>query len=267
MSTTKNNHYLSQCIARNFITNNTASFWQYNCETKGPLVERNIKKLFSKRKAWNQEFENILSRDLENNLAPIVKRLVSCTIERKRFVGKGFTEAEFNCIAISDTNECIQLSKIILQTGIFQMANIAEPEIDTNNGLAKHITGNGLKGLANPILVEINPLMNAPPLILIDDMPFLFFTPSQNRDSSGSVAFSFPISPSRFLIWSNDSELHYFCRKYHDINFLNLCRIEQNHKKCTIASQNKEYLENLIQTISSFDSGDSPRISTARKPG
>jgi hypothetical protein len=88
MGKTKNNHYLSQCISRNFIQNGSRTFWQYDCSTGGPLQPRNIEKLFAKRKIWSQEFENVLSQEWENKFAPLLKKYAECSVVRRRLPGK-----------------------------------------------------------------------------------------------------------------------------------------------------------------------------------
>ena len=53
-------------------------------------------------------------------------------------------------------------------------------------------------------------------------------------------------------LWGNKKDVEYFCYKYQNIHYLNLCRVAQQEKKCRIATQNKEYLELLIKQINTL---------------
>ena len=82
MSKTKNDHYLSQCISKNFIQNDNNTFWQYDCSRR-ILQQKNITKLFSRRRVWGQQFEKMINTHMENDIAPILKRFSNCTAQKK----------------------------------------------------------------------------------------------------------------------------------------------------------------------------------------
>lgn len=114
-------------------------------------------------------------------------------------------------------------------------------------------------------IIEINPLMNAPPLILTDGMLFLCAAPTKQENALGQINFVFPISPNRLLIGGTPKDVDFFAAKYANIHLLNLCRIEQLGKRCKIASQDRTYLEVLISSVSRFSSGEkSISITTCR---
>lgn len=60
MNKVKNQHYLSRCISKNFITTNNSKFYEYDCSDSNvekKIREKNITKLFSARRIWGQHFE------------------------------------------------------------------------------------------------------------------------------------------------------------------------------------------------------------------
>lgn len=203
---------------------------------------------------------------MENHITPILKRLSECPVERRRTLGPtGFVEVQFNGIHIDSEEDCTALSKLILQFILLQRSNEGQPDSEIEETLAQifSIDNNIIKMPVS--LIEINPLMNSPPLILTDEMLFTFTAPTTKKNSLGQISFAFPISPQRLLIWGIPSDIDFFAAKYANIHQLNLCRIEQLDKKCKIASQDKKYLETLISAIPHFNSGEKLiRISACR---
>lgn len=268
MSKVKNQHYLSRCISKNFITTNNSKFYEYDCSESNvdkKIREKNINKLFSARRIWGQDFEKKLSEDFENKLAKILNKYVNIEINRYRVSFKTHSEEmQFNALVIENEEDRNILSRLLIQQLLLQKKNRNVIDDEQEKILLyclEHFEG--LKG--NVILVEINPLIPIP-LILIDAMPFLYFVPDSDKtDSLGHIQFMFPINPSRFLLWGNKLDVDYFCYKYQNIHYLNLCRIEQQEKKCRIATQDKEYLELLIEQIDKFSSGNTQvKITSAR---
>lgn len=261
MSRKKNNHYLSQCISKNFIENSNQTFWEYNCSTKSNPVQKNINRLFSKRRLWGEGLENTIGKHMENIIAPILKKYSTCQVDRIQHPSSdGTEEVQFNGFEICEEDERKALSKLLLQTSLLQRSNANGTNLDTEKNLQNffEFDANVLKNI--PLcVIEINPLMKAVPLILVDGMSFGFVAPNmpQKMDSIGHICFIFPISTARFLLWGNRNDLDYFALKYQNIHFLNLCRIEQSGKKCRIATQDKKYLDLLIPQIEPFSSGNS----------
>lgn len=273
MQETNKMHYLSKMISRNFLPKNSSrTFLEFNPE-KGKIEDRNIKNLFSKCRPWGQEFEHFLSgNNYENCIAPLLKELVAHPIKRKRILkNNGFQEAQFNAEEIVEKDKQNILSKLFLQTVLLQRSKqIAEAEIE------QKLTEVFLSNMSNIteqlklLLVEIHPQYICPPLILTDGMCFAFVCPNNNKKSLGHIGFMFPISEKRFLLWiSKIEDYYYFGQKYSDINYLNLCRIEEHDKKCTIAlgktERNEMYLQALIRQIPFFSSGDNVKIHTTRE--
>ncbi len=258
MSDTKRNHYLSQCISKNFIINDTQTFWTYDCKQRNGLQEKKIKKLFSSLRIWNQEFENTLGRNVENLVSKDLKYLAEKQMLKTIIPSnEGLRVPQFYCEAINDEEMEKRLSKLIFQTMLVQRNNKKNPDVGVESTIAKFYEAD--VGIKMPLtLVEINSIGLYPPLILIDCMCFSFFVPKTDRinNTCGHVCFSFPISPRRMLVWGNVEDVSFFCKKYANIHYFNLCRIEQQKKQCIIASQDKPYLELISKHIDGFSSGD-----------
>lgn len=270
MSNTKNMHYLSQMISRNFTAKDgPRTFLQYDFSIAKAEI-RNIKNLFSRYKPWGQNLENVLSGDsYENRLAPLLKELAHCPISKRKILGAhGLIEAQFNSVVIEDEKKKDLLSKLLLQNFLLQRSS---KKTEGNSDLMlSQIFDVGIRFASNLLLVEINPRYICPPLILTDGMVFLFICPDKTQKSLGHFGFMFPISEKRFLLWvSNADDSGFFCAKYRNINYLNLCRIEQHDKKCIVAlsktKQNEWYLQSLVRQISSFSSNEAIAIRTERE--
>ena len=261
MSKKKNMHYLSQCITKNFAPKDSnKTFWQYDCAVKGPLQQRNVSKLFSSKHTWSQEFEDILSSNhYENVLGPLLRKLCDKEVKKGFIIGPNKIETfQFNAEQITDSGEIKLLNRLFLQTLLMQKSNNKECAPDD---ILSEIFQNELNLGMNLLLVEINPWGKYPPLILTDGMLFFTLAPDKSKDSIGHMNFFFPINENRFILWtSTKDDYTFFAKQYQDINFLNLCRIEQHGKKCRIASFNKKYLENLIPLIENFSSNMAPEI-------
>jgi len=266
MNKTKKNHYLSQCISKNFIQNGNKTFWQYDCLEGGAIKSKNIANLFSKRRLWGQELEDTLGRQMENQISPILQHFSECFLERKRIPGPtGFVEPQFNGIFVENEENRKILSKLLLQLILLQRSSEAQPDPEIEEMLIRFFSLDSNIMKMPLALIEINPLMNAPPLILTDGMLFTFAAPTTKKNSLGQINFSFPINPQRLLIWGELKVIDYFVAKYKNIHHLNLCRIEQLEKRCIIASQDKKYLEMLVSVIPHFNSGEkSIQISALR---
>lgn len=270
MKKTKNMHYLSQMISRNFVEKDSPQTFLLYDPFKNQISERNIKKLFSGHKPWGEDFEKKLSGDdYENSLAPILKDLATCYIPKNVIIGpKEIIIAPFNGIVIEEAEKRSMLSKLFFQTVLLQRSN-EKPDSQTENSIAKMIQADQKLNMCL-VLVEISSINNSIPLVLTDGLLFPFITPNNRPDSAGSVCFMFPLSEKRFLLWVNGaSDANYFVSKYRDINYLNLCRIEQHEKKCKIAlaknQRNEKYLNELRVQIPSFDSHDPMPICYSRE--
>ena len=255
MNKVKNQHYLSRCISKNFVTTKNNTFYEYDCGDNNPdkkIREKNINKLFSARRIWGQNIEKKLSEEFENKLAKILKKYANIKINRFRApLNTHVKEKEFNALVIDNEEDKNVLSKLLIQQIMLQKknSNVIDDEQEKNLSYFLEYPG-GLEG--NITLVEIHPSIPIP-LILIDAMLFFYFIPnSDNTDNWGHIQFMFPISTSRFLLWGNKKDVEYFCYKYQNIHYLNLCRVAQQEKKCRIATQNKEYLELLIKQINTL---------------
>lgn len=251
----KNMHYLSQCISINFLPNDKSkTFWQYNPETR-EIVPKNIEKLFARRRSWGQELEEVLAgNSYENKMGPLLKELSQKNMERLRIFGPtGIKEVQFNAEEIENSEHIKLLSKLLLQIVLLQRS-AESPNEEIEKVLRVFFGSNEIALNMHLLLVEINPKMSSPPLVLIDGMPFLYVVPDLTNKTSGHCCFMFPISERRFLLWiSKKEDYTYFAAKYKNIHYLNLCRISQHEKKCRVACANREYLEQLVQNMSLFN--------------
>jgi len=265
MSKTKNNHYLSQHISKNFRVNNGMPFWEYDCATQIGPKQRSSKRLFAARNLWGQRMEDTINNEFENDLARELKLLVSCPIKRERVLTcKGMEEPQFNGIIINETERRKLLGKLFLQTVFLQRSNAKEKDNNAEKSVIQFLKGN-LAIDMNVVLVEINPLFKCPPLILVDGMLFLVLIPeTKNKEKLGHISFFFPISTRRFLFWGGKDDFNYFVLKFQNINFLNLSRIQQHNKKCKIATQDIEYLERLIVLMKNFPINEKVSIISSR---
>lgn len=72
---TKNNHYLSQCISKNFMVKESEPFWEYDFDRNmGPCM-KGLERLFAGRRLWGQELEDTIGAEMENRLSGLIKRL------------------------------------------------------------------------------------------------------------------------------------------------------------------------------------------------
>ena len=258
MSKTKRNHYLSQCISKNFAVGGSNTFWEYNCMTKSEVRPKNIRNLFSDMRLWGQELEDALSNEYENELSIYLKELNEKYICQTVIPGRyGLEAPQFYIEEILDDKVKKTLSKLWFQILLIQLRNADTKDI-TNEKIIKSLYATGVDLKMQVGLVELNKRVNYPPLILVDVMAFAYFVPEYDvkTNTKGYVCWMMPISPTRFLIWGNKQDILYFCKKYNDIDYLNLCRIAQQGKQCRIATQNYDYLESLIPQINSFNSGN-----------
>ncbi len=268
MSKSKNRHYVSQCISKNFaVPDGPKNFWMYDCQTKQPPVVKNVDRLFSKRRIWDDSFEKLLSSNaFENKLAPTLKKLVMQELPKPVLrTDSGFTVPQFSGVLVTNTEDKNILSKLLLQPMLLQVASkssdteIEESKLD--NFYQTH-----LESRLNITLMENNPCYSLAPFILMDNMLFMFLSPSHSADALGQVNFFFPISIHRFLLWTSTLEdCEFFCRKYSNIHELNLERIAQQNKECQIATQDKTYLDLLIQQVEKYQSKEQIVIQATRQ--
>lgn len=268
MSKSKNRHFVSQCISKNFVApNEQKNFWMYDCKTKQAPVVKSVDRLFSKRRVWNDHFEKLLSSNVyENKLAPILKRFA--TQEMNHRVSRSDSRVliqQFAGVVISNDEERNIVTKLLLQPVLLQAA-LKQSGIESDVDMLEKFYQADLASQFNVVLMENNPRCPSVPLVLMDNMLFVFFTPTQVPNTLGKVNYFFPISTYRFLLWTSSKEdCEFFCRKYSNIHELNLERISQQNKECQIATQNKDYLDFLIPQIEKYQSKEQISIQGQRQ--
>ena len=197
----------------------------------------------------------------------IIKKLTTDPIERyRKITSSTIEEVQFNGSIIESDEEKKILSKLILQTILLQQNSIKLKDPSSDDRLQSIFKSENCINM-NVALIEINPLMNQPPLILIDGMMFMFLVPeNKNSEKLGHICLMFPINVERLLLWGNKSDVDYFAMRYRNIDYLNLCRIEQHKKMCKVATQDKEYLDSLVRRVPNFNSGNNQvQISVCRE--
>jgi len=265
MSVTKKNHYLSQCIIKNFCSDSNRTFWVYDCKKGGDIYQRNITNLFYGRHLWGQGVKDSIHDNFEECIAKDLKEVLTWEIRAPIIPGpNGLTQPQFSCKVIENEGMRKNLNKLILQSMLVQ-ARVAKGR---NNDIVDHINdffSNNTKGLDSMLtLVEVHPDAMFPPLILTDLLMFMFAVPIV-YGRGAHLCFCVPISTTRMLIWGSMQDLSYFLNKYQNINYLNLCRIEQQSKECLIASQDKNYLTTIVPQIVTFNSGEHSFIIRAER--
>jgi hypothetical protein len=226
---------------------------------------KNIDNLFAKFRSWDPWFEVELSRQFENELAPVVKKYAQIEIEQSSLSidGKNITVYPMSGYQIQSLKDREIISSLIYQQILIQLSKrshrsgVPDEKIITLFSRRKSL-------FMYPAIFEINPLIIKEPLIITDGMPFLFAAPAKDSAKLCKICFMFPISETRFFIWGSKEDCDFFVRKFWNITYLNLCRIEQQDKKCGIASQNFEYLNKLIPLIDCFNSGEQIKIESIR---
>ena len=257
-------HYLSKCIIENFIKQDNKTFLEYNCELKTSRT-RNIDKLFAKFRSWDPWFEVELSRNFEDELAPVLKKYCEIEIFQPPFElsGNNLTVYPMSGFPIETLDDRIIISRLIYQQILIQLSKRSHRSGVTDEATISLFSKNS-SFLMHPVIFETNPLIVKEPLIITDGMPFLFVAPAKDPTKICKICYMFPISETRFFIWGNSQDCDFFVKKFCNITYLNLCRIEQQEKKCGIASQNFEYLNLLIPLIDNFYSGEQIKIESIR---
>lgn len=257
-------HYLSRCIIENFITQDNKTFLEYNCELKTSRA-RNIDKLFAKFRSWDPWFEVELSRNFEDELAPVLKKYCEVEVFQPHFklLGNELVVYPMSGFQIEPSYDRGIISRLINQQILIQLSKRSHRSGVPDEATISLFSKNSSL-LMHPAIFETNPLLVKEPLIIVDGMPFLFMAPAKDPTKLCKLCFMFPISETRFFIWGSSEDCEFFVKKYRNITYLNLCRIEQQDKKCGIASQNFEYLSKLIPLIDSFNSGEQIKIELIR---
>lgn len=261
---TTRQHYLSRCVIKNFQENESGTFFEYDCLTE-TMQARNINKLFAGYRYWSKNIETVLSEKYENDLALVLRKYASCPIEYSYTIGKdSIICPQFNGFQIHDENERKILSKLLLQQVLVQQMNASPEEKTPEDFLESVFSYDGLE-LQYPVIFEIAQGFQMPPLILVDGIVFIFIAPCVEKDKLGHACFMCPISSKRFIIWGTEEDCNFFAYKYRNIDYLNLCMIEQQSKECRIASQNKEYIIWLSKRIANFNSQEKVKVTSCRK--
>ena len=256
-------HYLSRCIIRNFITEENNTFFEYDCAKK-ILTPKNYNKLFASYRNWSDDFEKVLGKNFESFLGPALKKYSTTFIQTNYVIGpKSIEVPQFSGFQIQDEADRQVLSKLLYQSILLQQLGADEGRKAPEHILNSIFSDKGLE-VQYPILIETKSNTSIFPYILLDGIMFTFIAPDKNISKLGHVCFVCAISPSRLLLWGSEMDYYFFCKKYQNTNYFNLCCIEQHGKKCKIASQNRDYVLWLSKAVESFRSGENIIIRSAR---
>jgi len=80
MSKTKNNHYVSRFLIKNFRTEKGMPLYELDCSTR-KIIERSIENMFSSRRAWSQNTEDAISKKFENSLSKYILNLINLPLQ------------------------------------------------------------------------------------------------------------------------------------------------------------------------------------------
>lgn len=256
-------HYLSRCILRNFITEDNETFFVYDCASQ-TFVQKNLNKLFANYRSWSEKFEKILDQKFENLLGPVLKKYVSYQFKKNYIIGRKSIEIpQFSAMQIQDESDRRIISKMFYQNILMQQQNLSE-EKKTPESILNAIFEGNEPSLQYPLLLETQSDTTKAPYILVDGIIFYFLAPDKNISKLGHLCFACPISPSRLILWGDERDFNFYISKYWNINYFNLCCIEQQGKKCKIASQNREYIKWISERVESFKSGEKVVIRASR---
>ncbi len=256
-------HYVSRCILKNFITENNETFFVYDCNNR-TLTPKNIHKLFANYRSWSDKFEKTLDQKFENLLGPVLNKYVGYQFKKSYIIGRKSIEIpQFLAMQIQDESDRRIISKMFYQNILMQQQNLTEDEKTPENILDSIFEGNESR-LQYPLLLETQTDTAKMPYILVDGMIFYFIAPDKNISKLGHFCFVCPISPSRLILWGDERDFEFYIKKYWNINYFNLCCIEQQNKNCKIASQNKEYIKWISGKVDSFKSGEKVIIRASR---
>ena len=213
MSVTKKNHYLSQCIIKNFITENNQTFWVYDCGKGGKIYQRNVSNMFYGRHIWEQDVENSIHDNFEERIVDDLREILSWDISAPIIPGpKGLTVPQFSCKVIDNKTMRDNLNKLILQCVLVQ-ANWNVKERNNIVPFVNELFSRDTKGLELMLtLVEIFPNAGFPPLVLTDLLLFMFAVPN-DEDKNFHLCFCVPISTTRMIIWGSEQDILHFCEE------------------------------------------------------
>ena len=110
MGNTAVNHYLSQFIIRNFAPNHE-QLYELNLKT-GNIKPRSVLNLFSGRRLWNQEFEDKLTKTIENELSRVIRKVRNMPLADRKEI--------FQAHEITDKRDCDVITRIVFQPLLFQ---------------------------------------------------------------------------------------------------------------------------------------------------
>lgn len=256
MSNTAINHYLSQFIIRNFAENHE-QLYELNLQT-GMIKPRSVTNLFSGRRLWNQNFEDKLTKNIENDLAKVIRKVRNMPFAERPEL--------FQAHEIIDKKDCDIISRIVFQPLLFQAKDSKEaiknlePFINNSDYIKSH---------SQIFYVKIRKdLANVTPLVLIDNSVYICPVYINKPNLSAHIAFSYPISPYEFILFLSYQDVLSFLEQHsYSVHEINMRAITQQNKECRIASANKQYLELIKNTINSYTMNtDICKVIAARYP-
>lgn len=237
MSKTKNNHYVSRWLSRNF--KKEGALYCLDCKTK-EIARRSEEKLFAIRRLWDQEIEDTVSREFDTKYAPLISRV-------RRMP---FNSDEKNMLSLHK----IEDYKIENELNEFMTKQIFISKIATS-GFSVDMLSRSLRAIQqNPYEVYyaiINKKVSERmPLLLADNPIFLDVAITDQEKMIYNPCFMFPISERELLIFAkNMYSLEYVLRGYRSVHEMNVHMIAQNDAECQVASGNREYLKMIADDL------------------
>ena len=237
MRKTKNNHYVSQWLIRNFKKDEV--LYRLDCKTK-KIEIKSEEKLFAKRRLWSEKTEGVVGKEFDTQYAPLIRKIRTFPFESNkkdilvfhRICDKGIAQ---------DLNEFMDK-----QTMIFKTAVNLVPEADLGMMLSAQEKDifEVYYGIVNKEISKYTPLL------LIDNPVFMDIAIKDAKEMTYELCFMFPISECEILVFAKNLEiLTKVFKGYHSIHELNVHMIAQNKAECQIASTNKRYLEMIAGSL------------------
>ena len=188
MSKTAVNHYVSQFIIRNFAPNGE-QLYELDLKT-GAIRPKSTINLFSGRRLWNQEIENKITKNVENDLARVIKKIRNTPLAER--------EELFQAQEVYDKSDCNILTRLMLQSGLFQSKNDKEAIEDYE----KFIDNSSWIQADNQVFyVRIQKRVTAStPLVLIDNNMYICPVYVNGHKILAHVVFVYVISPFELIL-------------------------------------------------------------------
>lgn len=237
MSKTKNNHYVSRWLSRNF--KKDGALYCLDCKTK-TIERKSEKNLFAIRRLWDQELEDLVSKEFDTKYAPVINSV------RKM----PFNSVTGDAVSLHKIEDCKiekALNEFMAKQMFISKTAISGIPVDMLSQVLRITQQNPYKVFVAIINKQVSDCM---PFVLADNPLFLDIAITDREQMIYNLCFMFPISERELLIFAKSTDsLECVLRGYHSIHEMNVHMIAQNAVECQVASGNLRYLEMLAEDL------------------